>query len=264
MRIISFITANYVARVNAYNGVEDWGSHDRATIKAASEELWGSILAEVKSAGFKAVDLWTALCNWTSHTPEFASRIRALSQQQGMKITSYVGGLVVNTPAEVDKAFAFMQQTGAPIWAGGMWGAEAAKMAPVVHDVCEKYDTWWALENHPEKTPQEILAKIDGGKHQRVGVALDTGWCGTQGMDALEAVKRLREHLLILHLKDVKSVGRHDTCALGEGIVPVEKVVRHLVESDWQGTIGIEHEPYDRAPMPEIRRSLQRLEGWLR
>ena len=49
--------------------------------------------------------------------------------------------------------------------------------------------------------------------------------------------------------KDVKAAGKHETCALGEGIVPVEKIVRFLVETGWEGTIGIEHEPYDRDPM---------------
>src|SRR5207247_1086806 len=111
---------------------------------------------------------------------------------------------------------------------------------------CEKFGLLWAYENHSEKTADEIISKIGGGNFPRVGIALDTGWCGTQGLDALEAAKHLREKLFIVHLKDVKSTGRHDTCALGEGIVPIEKVVRYLVQTNWQGTLAIEHEPYDR------------------
>jgi len=36
-----------------------------------------------------------------------------------------------------------------------------------------------------------------------------------------------------------------------------------LVDSKWQGNICIEHEPHCRDPMPEIKRSLNRLKEWL-
>jgi hypothetical protein len=39
--------------------------------------------------------------------------------------------------------------------------------------------------------------------------------------------------------------------------------VRYLIDSDWQGNIAIEHEPYDRDPMREIKTSLKRLRQWL-
>src|SRR5207248_11004005 len=117
--------------------------------------------------------------------------------------------------------------------------------------------------NHPEKSIDEILHKIGGGQFSRIGIALDTGWCGTQGIDAVEAAKRLREKLFIVHLKDVKVAGAHDTCALGEGIVAIEGVVRYLLKTGWDGTFCIEHEPYDHDPMPEVKRSFERIKKWL-
>jgi sugar phosphate isomerase/epimerase len=57
-------------------------------------------------------------------------------------------------------------------------------------------------------------------------VALDTGWCGTQGLDALETVKAVREKLFILHLKDVLDRRWHDTWRAGRGVVNCEGVVR--------------------------------------
>jgi len=139
----------------------------------------------------------------------------------------------------------------------------AAEVVPVLDVLCSKYGVLYAFENHPEKTVEEILAKVDHGRRASIGVALDTGWCGTQGMDAVDAVKRLREVLFILHLKDVTQAGSHDTCAAGEGIVPCEQIVRHLVDTGWEGTICIEHEPYDRDPMPEVLRSVKRVKEWI-
>ena len=98
--------------------------------------------------------------------------------------------------------------------------------------VAQIEDNCKAIKLLPKITP-EIMQKIDGGRRERVGVALDTGWCGTQGFDAADAVKRINEagKLFIVHLKDVTEAGKHDTCAIGEGIVPCERVVRYLVEA---------------------------------
>lgn len=264
MRQISFISANYVARALNYSGLADWGAHDRATVAAASAENFQSMAQDIANAGFKAVDVWVAHCDWRHHQGDgYAARVKEICQQQGLEITSYAGGLQVQKPTDLDGPFTMMQQLGAPIFAGGIGGLPSAELAPMVEDACQKYGVRWGLENHPEKTTDEILQKIGQGKYPNCGVALDTGWCGTQGMDALEATKRLREHLFILHLKDITEPGGHDTCALGDGVVPVEQVVRYLVETDWQGTICIEHEPYDRDPMPEVQTSLQRVQQWL-
>jgi sugar phosphate isomerase/epimerase len=165
--------------------------------------------------------------------------------------------------ADLEAPFKFMKQLGAPIFAGGMWGADPAAMAPHIQKICERLNVRYGFENHPEKSVEEILAKIGGGQYSRIGVALDTGWCGTYGLDSHEAAKRLREKLFIVHLKDVKAAGAHDTCALGDGIVPIEKVVRYLVESRWEGTFCIEHEPYDHDPMAEVKKSLERVKKWL-
>jgi len=265
MRTISFITANYVARASNYNGSEDWGTHDRATSANANAATFQKIAQDVSGAGFEAIDIWTAHCHWIAHAKgDYVEQVKGICSNFDLAITSYAGGVHVNTPADLEAPLRFMKQLGAPMFAGGVGGKPTAELMPMVQAACEKFDRRWAYENHPEKTPAEIMEKIGGGDFSRVGVALDTGWCGTHGMDALEAAKVVREKLFIVHLKDVKAVGGHDTCALGEGVVAVEKVVRFLVESGWEGTIGIEHEPYDRDPMPEVKRSLERLKQWLK
>jgi L-ribulose-5-phosphate 3-epimerase len=164
----------------------------------------------------------------------------------------------------VEKLLKFMKQLGTNIYAGGIWDADLPAVWPKVDEWCGKLGMRFGFENHPEKSVEEIMGKIDGGKWKHVGVALDTGWCGTQGIDAVEAVKRLREKLFIVHLKDVKAAGGHETCTLGDGVVPIEGVVRELVRTGWEGTMCIEHEPYDRDPMPEIVESLKRVKQWMK
>jgi L-ribulose-5-phosphate 3-epimerase len=264
MRTISFMSANYVARALNYNGLEDWGAHDRATVQWTNADTFAAMLKDVADAGFDHIDIWQAHCHYQHHNrDDFLEQAKGILSQYDFTIASYAYGIGRESREELEKAFKFVKQLGAPIVAGGVFGADPAEVVPVISEICQQYNILYAFENHPEKTVDEIFTRMGRGQYKNVGVALDTGWCGSSGIDALEAAKQLREHLTVVHLKDVTAAGRHDTCALGDGIVPVEKVVRYLVDSNWQGDISIEHEPYDRDPMPEVKTSLQRLKQWL-
>ena len=264
MRTLSFITANYVGRALNYTGPAEWGPHDQATVKSMSADTFGAVCADIADAGFEALDIWVAHCHWRHHSAEdYLEVVKGICSQYDFTISSYAGSINGADLPDIEKAFRFVKQLGAPMMAGGCRGGEPAEVVPFVNDLCAKLGLKWAFENHPEKSVEEILARIDGGRHEHVGVALDTGWCATQGLDALEAAKRLRDKLFIVHLKDIIAPGGHETCAIGEGIVPCEKVVRYLVESGWNGAICLEHEPYDRDPMPEVLRGAQRVREWL-
>jgi L-ribulose-5-phosphate 3-epimerase len=265
MRSISFISANYVGRSSGYPGgsVSDWMKFDAATIAGAPGPQFDSIAADVAAQGFRNIDLWTAHCHWQRHSEQDADRVRTICAKRDLKLTSYIGGFQAETAKDVEDLFRYMNRLGVPIFAGMTWGLPDDRRAALIDEVASQFNVRWAHENHPEKTPQEMLTKIANGRYRNCGIALDTGWCGTQGLDALEAAKALREFLFIVHLKDVEAVGGHETCVLGDGIVPVERVARFLVETNWQGTIGIEHEPFDRDPMPEVVTSLNRLQQWL-
>lgn len=263
MPTISFITANYVARANNYDGNGNWGYHDAATQKSMSLSSWCDVVDDIKAAGFTHADLWMAHCH-PSHTSQYRDALVQVCAESNLRLTSYAGGLSASEAKDVEPTLAWVKSLGIDTFAGGLWGSlGSTDFAPAMNDVFAKHGLRWAFENHPEKSVEEILKKIGNGKYRNVGVALDTGWCGTQGMDALDAVKRLREHLFLLHLKDVKTKGGHDTCALGDGVVGMEKIVRYLKDTKFDGTLCIEHEPYDRDPMPEVVTSLKRVREWL-
>ena len=265
MRSISFISANYVGRASNYPGgsVSDWGKFDAVTLAQDPARHFPSIVADVVKEGFKNIDLWTAHCHWQRHGHAAADAVKRLCNDVGLTITSYIGGFAAERREEAQVVFAQMNRLGAKLFSGMIWGQSDERLLPMIDETAQQYGLRWAHENHPEKSPDQMLARIARGKYQKIGICLDTGWCGTQGLDALEAVKAVRPHLFIVHLKDVEAAGGHETCALGDGVVPVEKVVRYLVETNWDGVIGIEHEPFDRDPMPEVRASLTRLREWL-
>lgn len=261
---ISFISANYIARVLNYNGEHNWAIHDKATQQVASISHLDQVMTDVRAAGFDAMDLWIGHCHWINHAAsDLPSQVPALARKHGLDLPSYAGGMNMKSRDDAFALFSAIKRMGIPLFAGGIGGLPDDQIPPIVQDVCQQLDVRWAFENHPQKSVPEILARIGHGRYNRCGVALDTGWCGTHSLNALDAVKALREQLFIVHLKDITAAGAHNTCALGEGIVPIEQVVRYLKDTQYTGTLCIEHEPFDRDPMPEIERSLQRVRHWL-
>jgi sugar phosphate isomerase/epimerase len=117
------------------------------------------------------------------------------------------------------------------------------------------------------------LEKIGEDNDGRIGIALDTGWFATQQYDAAEAIKRLSRRIVHVHLKDIRrpekgdgptlKAAGHETCALGDGVVPIEQCVNALRTLGYQGGLSIEHEPEDHNPLPEVQASLERLKGWM-
>jgi sugar phosphate isomerase/epimerase len=134
---------------------------------------------------------------------------------------------------------------------------------PALISILETSGVRLAIENHAEKTPGDILEQIGDDGHGLIGTAVDSGWWGTQGFDAADAIRELGANILHVHFKDVLAVGAHDTCALGDGIVPIRAVVQALSEIGFSGPISIEHEPEHSDPAPAVAISKERLSGWL-
>ncbi len=259
---LSFITANYIARVHHYDGKEDWGYHDNATVETTTPAVFDVIARDIAHLGFDTIDLWIGHCHPTRHTADHWRAVRDACERHGLAIASIAGGLPVSSRDEAVSLISMMKTVGTDTFGGGYWGAGPDTALPLAQELFSAAGFKYAFENHPEKNTAEVMAKFGGGRFPAIGVALDTGWCGTQGWDAVSAMNDLKPHLLAVHLKDVKAAGRHDTCTLGEGVVPVEAVVKALVRMGFKGTVGIEHEPYDHDPTADIAESLRRVKAW--
>lgn len=134
----------------------------------------------------------------------------------------------------------------------------------IAQELLETYGlTVVSLAGGMGRTPEEMLAKIGDGGEGTIGTAVDTGWYGTQGYDATQAIRRLGPSVLHVHLKDVRAAGAHETCRFGDGIVPVRACLRVLAEINYSGAISIEHEPESYNPDEDLKASRELLEIWL-
>lgn len=264
MNGISFNMANYVARQTDWNMI-DWGHGDRTSsdyFRPADTfgERFAEYLQDIKGLGFDAVDMWSGIIDPRWATAEHISTARDLLKQYGIAVYSF-GGYMGDSANDFVEVCELASQLGAPIL-GGM-PIMLYKDRPFVVSTLQKYGLKLGIENHPEKTPGELLAKIGDGGENTVGACVDTGWFGTQGYDAAEALDKLDGHLFIVHLKDVREVEKHETCRFGDGVVPVERCVQVLKRTGYTGTLSIEHEPNTYNPNKEIAESLAMLKGWL-
>ncbi|HEX3805812.1 MAG TPA: sugar phosphate isomerase/epimerase family protein [Gaiellaceae bacterium] len=258
MKPITFMTANYVARETGYP-LTDWGVGDRTTNAAFAPvetfaERFGVLLDDIRTLGFDAIDLWSAHLNPEWATEKHIASARDALDRRGMSVVSYASAV---TPANVEPVCELASALGVTVLTGG-FSSETEALAPTL----ERHGVRLGIENHPEKTPAELLEKIERGGPM-FGATVDTGWWGTQGYDAAEAIEELRDHLVHVHLKDVRAPGGHDTCRWGEGVVPVEACVRTLQRLDYAGPLSVEHEPMSFDPSDDARAMRSELEGWL-
>jgi L-ribulose-5-phosphate 3-epimerase len=256
---IAFCTANYVAWETGWE-MNGWGHGDRMTNEAFAPiatyaERLDQMLARVRALGFDTVDLWGAHLNPEWATDAHVEIARDTLARHGLAVSTYA---VWTRPEVVDRTCELARAIGASLIGAGFSG-EPEDLAPSL----ERHGVRLAIENHPERTPAEVLAKIERGG-ESFGATVDTGWWATQGCDAPQAIEMLGGRVWHVHLKDVLASGEpHETCRWGEGIVPIRECVRTLERIGYRGVVAVEHEPETFDPSEDIRAMRVELESWL-
>jgi L-ribulose-5-phosphate 3-epimerase len=218
-------------------------------------ERLDALLADVAALGFDAIDLWGAHLSPDWATDAHVAAARAALVRHGLHVATYATWI---GPSNVDRSCELALALGTSLIGGGFSGEPEAVAAGLA-----RHGVRLAIENHPERTPAETLAKIERGGGV-FGATVDTGWWGTQGYDAARAITELGEHVWHVHLKDVLALGEpHETCRWSDGIVPVEECVRALQRIGYEDAIAVEHEPETFDPTDDIRAMRAQLEAWL-
>ncbi len=256
---IAFMTANYVARETGY-AMHGWAHGDGATQErfrplVTFDERFDELLVDIRALGFEAVDIWGGHLGASWATDEHLELARAALERHSLPVMSYATWI---EPSTIERACELARGLGTQIIGGGFSG-DASALVPTLRE----HDVTLAIENHPERTPHELLARIEEGEGT-FAATVDTGWWGTQGYDAMRALEELGDRVAHVHLKDVLHEGEpHETCRWGEGIVPIEGCVRTLQRLGYTGAYSIEHEPEEFDPSEDCRAMLHELRGWL-
>ena len=235
---IAFNTANLVGRVSGYRfEMAEWGKQADATASSTTDKEWAAICAEIAAAGYRAAEVWVAHVDPRFTTEAVARKRRAIMDDHGLEPIGLGGSLTAENAR-------ICQWMGIPVANGGFWGTSL----PEVRRVMKETGIRCNYENHPEKSAAEMRAAIDGGS-PTLGICVDTGWFGSNGIDAPKAIKELAPLIRNVHVKDVRAPGGHVTCPLGEGCVGIRSVITTLQDIGYSGWLSWEDEPEDRNPM---------------
>jgi sugar phosphate isomerase/epimerase len=263
----SCITANYVARESSYSMRPfNWGQADKATQDAFHGPNWANKWDEmagiVAGMGFKAIDIWVAHCVPTRVSPGMIDEMLAILKQHDLKVVAYTGGLGKPdmTRPEAEQVYKVAKAIGTPLIDVGLHPTNAR----LAYELGKEYGIKYAIENHPEKTPQEVLARI-GDYGEVIGIAQDTGFWAHFDYDPVKATYELKDHLFHMHLKQEKRTPDGWTCsAYDDGVLDIKGVVGALKAIGYDGAVSIETETMYHDPTEEVAHSLVLLEEWLK
>lgn len=265
MNTISFITANFVAREAGYALTEGWHQGNNATNDYfrpidTFPKRFDALLKEIKKLGFQAIDLWVAHLHWAWATKEHTKIANSLVSKHRLQIASMAGNFGA-TRLEFEAACQLANAMEVRLLAGS---------APFLHfgrqqavDLLRQYNLELALVNHEETSAEQLLEKVGTDNHDILGVAIDTGWFHILGTDILEVIEELAPNLKLVQLKNLVSKEATTTSPYDKGCVPLQQCVEKLIEIRFNGTVSVEHYPFDRNPADECRQNLELLKTWL-
>jgi len=249
---VAFVTANLVARVSGYRfELARWGEQHTKTVAATDAAAWRAICRDISDAGFRAVEIWEAHAAPEVMDRERGAAWKAILDDYGLAAIGYGGGLS-------RKTLEICQWLHIPQINGGI-GDNTPEQATAL---CREMGVRFNVENHPQKSAQELVSVVGGG-NDWLGVCIDTGWLGTQGVSGPEVIQACGRLVRHTHIKDVKAAGGHQTCLLGEGVVQVPACIAALKQVGYSGWYSWEDEPEDRNPLDSAVRNRRWIEKQL-
>jgi len=248
---VAFCGANLVARYQGYRfeSLSSWMDMHNATIERTDAKEWQAICEEVAAAGFRAMEVWEAHASPQRLTSRSAAmEWKKILDGAGLEPVGYAGSLGRET-------LQICQWLGIPRVNHGF----PSQSPDEATALCRQFGVQFNLENHYQKSTAEILEPIGGG-NEWLGVCVDMGWLGTQGLPGPEVITALGGLVRHTHVKDVRAAGGHATCLLGEGVVDPAGCIRALQAQGYEGWYSWEDEPEDRNPMESAERNRRWIE----
>lgn len=196
-----------------------------------------------------------------------AEQRRAVAQQfrdAGVEPISCGVVTIENDEASVRRAFEYARDIGVPV----IVCSPHPDSFPLLDKFVKDFDIKLAIHNHGPgdkrfPSPYDAL-KTAAGFDERIGLCIDVGHTAKAGVDPAEAIRKCKDRLYDVHLKDVsKPEQQGPEVELGRGDMDVASILRALVEIEFVHHVGFEHEKDARDPLPGLAESVGYAKGVL-
>ncbi len=147
-------------------------------------------------------------------------------------------------------------------------GDPAPETLPRVEKFVKEHDIRFAIHNHgPEDkiwhSPLDVLKAVKG-MDPRMGCCIDVGHTVRAGTDVVQAIREAGARLFNVHMKDLANFqSKESQVAVGEGLMPVKKVLEALGAIKYKGFVDLEYEIHADDPMPGVIESFAYMRGVL-
>jgi inosose dehydratase len=222
-------------------------------------------LAAARRVGLENISLHRAHSPWENSPPAWEAIARKI---KAAGITPLCCGVLYlkNDEPAMRRMFDYVRALGVPLFS---CSPEPAAL-PLLERLVKEYDLRAAIHNHgPEDkvwpSPDEVwraILPLDA----RIGLCLDVGHSYRAGMDPVTAIRRYRDRLYDLHIKDsAAAVGAEDIpVEIGRGHLDERAILSTLIETGYCHSVWFEFEKDPNDPLPGLAESVGYIRGLLR
>ena len=182
---------------------------------------------------------------------ESKAKLKQLLQQKGISIVA-MGVIVLKTRDEWKKAFDLAKEFGLSYVT-----AEPLKNQwDMVDSMAGAYGIKVAIHDHPKPnvywSPDSVLAATIG--HPNIGSCADIGHWARNGINPVDALKKLEGHVFGVHLKDSKKFDdtKAEDTIVGKGVIDFPPIFQELKRQHFSGMFSIEHESNWYHSVPDV------------
>ena len=167
--------------------------------------------------------------------------------------------------ADIRSKFEYCKRAGIGVIVAG---DPAPETLPRIEKFVKEYDIRIAIHNHgPEDklwhSPLDVLKAVKG-MDPRMGCCIDVGHTVRAGTDVIQAIHEVGARLFNVHVKDLTNFqSKESQVAVGEGMMPVQKIFEALGAIKYKGFVDLEYEIHADDPMPGVIGSFAYMRGVL-
>lgn len=216
-----------------------------------------SYLQSMRVKYLSVKDFWLPL----DATEEEMAAFKAKCAEYGVE--GYIlGPIYMKSKAEVDRAFAYAGRYGAEVFIG----VPNYELLDYTIQKVKETGIKMAIHTHgPDGAPfPNIQTVVDKVKDPTLGVGccMDLGHSVRMGEDIVKDIKRYKEWIYDIHIKDETEASKNgNTCEMGRGVMDFKPIIKVLRKIDYRGVISLEFEKDGHDPHAGIAESIGYLRG---
>jgi inosose dehydratase len=197
-------------------------------------------------------------------TPEERRSVAARFKEAGITPLSCGNITMENDAANVRRAFEYARDVGLPT----IVCSPHPDSMPILDAMVKEFDIRLAIHNHgPEDkrfpSPYDVWKAVER-YDRRIGLCIDVGHTARAKVDPAEAIRRCRDRLYDLHIKDIDSTAPDGkTVEGGRGVLDLGAILRALLQVGYPHLLSFEYEKDQDDPLPGLSETVGYTKGLL-